>query len=199
LWKNNKNELINFLANKVKQNTVTALQAKYFSIIVDYTTDVSHIEQLSITINFVDLTDTLTKEHFLTYCQAPSSTGETLTNIILQEMSSCNLDMNSCCSQGYDNGANMIGKHKGVRTRSNNLYPRAFFSLCGCHSLNLIVGDAAKSSVKSVSLFGVLQRLYVLFSVFPKRWLLLKNHIKNLTLKEVCETSLECRIKISIC
>jgi hypothetical protein len=61
--------------------------------------------------------------------------------------------------------------------------------------LNLIVGDAAKSSVKSVSLFGVLQRLYMLFSVSPKRWLLLKNHIKNLTLKEVCETSWECRIQ----
>jgi hypothetical protein len=89
----------------------------------------------------------------------------------------------------------MIGKHKGVRTRINNLYPRAFFNPCGCHSLNLIVGDAAKSSVKSVSLFGVLQRLYILFSTSPKCWLLLKNHIKNLTLKEVCEICWECRIQ----
>jgi hypothetical protein len=72
------------LANKVKQNIVDrALQAKYFSIIVDCTPDVSHIEQLSITIRFVGLTDTSVKEHFLTHCQAPSSTGETLTNIIL--------------------------------------------------------------------------------------------------------------------
>jgi hypothetical protein len=133
------------------------------------------------------LTDTSIKEHFLTYCQAPSSTGETLTNIILQEMSSCNLDMNNRHGQGYDNGANMIGKHKEVRTRINNLNPRAFFNPCGCHSLNLI-GDAAKSSAKSVSLLGVPQRLYSLFSTSPKRWLLLKNHIKNLTLKEVCET-----------
>jgi hypothetical protein len=82
-----------------------------------------------------------------------------------------------------------------VRTRINNLYPRAFFNPCGCHSLNLIIGDAAKSSVKSVSLFGVLQRLYILFSASPKRWLLLKNHIKNLTLKEICETRWECRIQ----
>jgi hypothetical protein len=89
----------------------------------------------------------------------------------------------------------MIGKHKGVRTQINNLYPRAFFNPCGCHSLNLIVGDAAKSSVKSVSLFGVLKRLYMLFSVSPKHWVLLKKHIKNLTLKEVCETSWECRIQ----
>jgi hypothetical protein len=89
----------------------------------------------------------------------------------------------------------MMGKHKGVRTRINNLYPRAFYNPCGCHSWNLIVGDAAKSSVKSVSLFGVLQRLYILFSSSPKHWLLLKNHIKNLTLKEVCETLWECRIQ----
>jgi hypothetical protein len=63
----------------------------------------------------------------------------------------------------------MIGKHKEVRTRIDNLYPRAFLNPCGCHSLNLIVGDAAKSSVKSVSLFGVLQRLYILFSASPRR------------------------------
>jgi hypothetical protein len=61
--------------------------------------------------------------------------------------------------------------------------------------LNLIVGNTAKSSVKSVSLFGVLQRLYILFSASPKRWLLLKKHIKTLTSKEVCETRWECRIQ----
>jgi hypothetical protein len=91
---------------------------------------VSHIEQLSITIRFVDLTETSIKEHFLTYCQAPSSTGEMLTNIILQKMSSCNLDMNNCRGQRYDNGDNMIGKYKGVRTIIINLYPRAFFNPC---------------------------------------------------------------------
>jgi hypothetical protein len=77
----------------------------------------------------------------------------------------------------------MIGKHKGVRTRINNLYPGAFFNPCGCHSLNLIVGDAAKSSVKSVSLFGFLQRWYILFSASPKRWLLLKKPHQKINFK----------------
>jgi hypothetical protein len=35
-----------------------------------------------------------------------------LTNIILQEMSLCYLNMKNCHSQGYDNGANMIGKQR---------------------------------------------------------------------------------------
>jgi hypothetical protein len=35
--------------------------------------------------------------------------------------------MNNCRGQGYDNGVNMMGKLRGVRTRINNLYPRAFF------------------------------------------------------------------------
>jgi hypothetical protein len=65
------NEVINLLANKIKQNTVDrALQTKYFSIIVDCTPDVSHVEQLSITIHFADLTDISIKEHFLIYYQA---------------------------------------------------------------------------------------------------------------------------------
>lgn len=86
-------------------------------------------------------------------------------------------------------------KNKGVRSRISKLYPRAFFNPCGCHSLNLIVGDAAKSSVKSVSLFGVLQRLYILFSASTKRWAVLKTHVTNLTVKQVCETRWECCIQ----
>lgn len=32
--------------------------------------------------------------------------------------------------QGYDNGANMTGKNKGVQKHIQNLNPRAFFIPC---------------------------------------------------------------------
>lgn len=69
----------------------------------------------------------------------------------------------------------MVGVKNGVKSRILNLYPP----------------DAAKSSVKSVSLFGFLQRLFVLFSGSTKRWEVISEHIEGLSLKKVCETRWE--------
>lgn len=70
----------------------------------------------------------------------------------------------NCRSQGYDNGANMRGRNKGVQARILSQERRALFMPCGCHSLNLVVSDMAKSSTVAISLFGTIQRIYVLFS-----------------------------------
>lgn len=102
--------------------------------------------------------------------------------------------MNDCRGQGYDNGVNMIGKDKGVQARILKQFPRAFFNPCGCHSLNLVVADAVKTSVKSISLFGILQRLFVLFSASTKRWDIKKRYVKLLSLKKICETRWESKI-----
>lgn len=87
----------------------------------------------------------------------------------------------------------MTGKTKGVQARILNQNPRAFFVPCGCHSPSLVVGDAATSSVESMSLFGILQRIYVPFSASVRHWKILTDHV-NVTVKPVCETHWECRI-----
>ena len=73
--------------------------------------------------------------------------------------------------------------------------PRAFYVLCACHSYNLVISDAAKSSVVSVTLFGTIQRLFVLFSASVNRWEILCKHVKGLSLKGHCETRWESRIE----
>jgi hypothetical protein len=55
------------------------------------------------------------------------------------------LDINNVREQGYDNGSNMKGKHQGVQRRLLKLNPRAFYSACGCHSLNLTLCDVGNS------------------------------------------------------
>ena len=94
------------------------------------------------------------------------------------------LDMHYCRGQGYENGPNMMGKQNGVQSRIVKEYPRAFFNPCGCHSLNLVISDAANMSVKSVSLFGVIQRLFVFFSSSTKRWKIISKHTETLSLKK---------------
>lgn len=194
------NEFICLMGRQVKLNIAKKIKrAKYFSVIMDCTPDASHQEQTSLTIRYVDEDPAQdgpirVEESFINYRIIKQSTGESLSNLLIDEISDCGLNMEDCRGQGYDNGANMKGIHKGVQARILEEYPLATFIPCACHSLNLVISDGAKSSVKSVSLFGILQRIFVMFSASTKRWCIISDHVKGLTLKQVCETRWEARI-----
>lgn len=70
----------------------------------------------------------------------------------------------------------------------------AFFVPCGCHNYNLVLCDAAKSSVKSVTFFGVSQRLFTLFSASVNRWKILTDHLKHYSLKKLSDTRWKVKI-----
>ena len=110
-------------------------------------------------------------------------------------MSGLQLDIQDIRGQGYDNDSNMKGKHKGVQSRLLQVNPRAFYTPCGCHSLNLVLCDMANSYNKAMSFFRVVQRLYVLFSSSTKRWTILLDNVKGLTLKPLSQTRWESRIQ----
>ena len=68
---------------------------------------------------------------------------------------------------------------------------------CGSHTLNSVVCDAAKSSVQAVTFFGILQRIYNLFSSSPPRWAILKENVTDsgLTVKPLSDTRWESHIE----
>ena len=90
--------------------------------------------------------------------------------------------------QGYDNGSNMKEKHKGVQKRFIDVNPRAFYTPCGCHSLNLALCDMATTSEKAISFFGIIQRIYCLFSSSTRRWKILEDKVGGLTVKNLSDT-----------
>ncbi|KAL7164884.1 hypothetical protein ACSBR2_040723 [Camellia fascicularis] len=55
--------------------------------------------------------------------------------------------------QRYDNGSNMKGKNKGVQTKVLKVNSRAFYMMCGYHSLNLVLCDMANSCSKAKTFF----------------------------------------------
>lgn len=114
LSKDTQNELIGCIGEKVLQYMLKEIkQAKYYSIILDCTPDMSHIEQLSVIVRMVSVDDTDTptvKEHFMGFLQVESSTGESLSNLILRRLEEFNLPFEDCRGQSYDNGANMKAK-----------------------------------------------------------------------------------------
>lgn len=170
------NELIDLLSSKVISIMVSDIKlAKFFSIILDCTSDVSHTEQLSVVIRIVSLKEEPhIKEHFMGFLEAEESTGQHLASLILKRLEELKIPFEDCRGQSYDNGANMRGKNKGVQARLLEMNPRALFVPCGAHTLNLVVADAAKSSVDATGYFGILHKLYTLFSASTQRWAILK-------------------------
>ena len=97
--------------------------------------------------------------------------------------------------QDYDNRSNMKEQNKSVQKRLLEVNSRAFYTPWGCHNLNLALCNMTNSCSKVISFFGVVQRLYILFSSSTKRRDILKGHVSGLTLKSLSQTQCQSYVK----
>ncbi|XP_029466633.1 ATP-binding cassette sub-family A member 1-like [Rhinatrema bivittatum] len=196
------NELIQLLSSAIKEEILkSAHTAKYFSIILDCTPDVGHVEQMTMILRFVDTASdpdnsqpVTIKEHFLGFVPLQETTGAVMADTVLRQLEDMSLPIENLRGQGYDNGSNMKGKENGVQRRILDINPRALFVPCSAHSLNLVVSDAAKCCLEAMAFFSLVQNVYVYFSASTRRWEVLMRHVPALTVKPLSETRWESRI-----
>ena len=197
LGKRIQNEIIQLLSKNIIGKLIERIKlSKYYSIILDCTPDISHQEQMTLIIRMVNVTSDCPtiEEHFMGFIPVEESTGKALTDSLLCMLQNLGLSLQDCRGQGYDNGANMKGKNVGVQKRIRDLNPKALFVPCACHSLNLVVCDAAKSSVQALSYFGCLQRIFNLFSASTKRWAILQSCLPSQVVQRPSDTRWESKI-----
>ena len=115
----------NYICDRIKE-------AKIFSLLVDEGRDVSKVEQMSIVLQFVDVTG-LIHEHFLTFVDTASQTAEGLFNDIFKTLSKFKLDPQWIVSQCYDGAAVMSGHLSGVQSCVKDVVAHAQYALlCTC-------------------------------------------------------------------
>ena len=191
------NELIQLVASNIQEVNMAQLKkAKYYSVILDCTPDVSHEEQMSVVIRFVEcnVEDGVNiHEVFAGFLNVHDTTGEGLLEAFLKKAEKLGIDIADLRGQAYDNGANMRGKNKGVQVRMLELNKRALYVLCGVHTWNLVIADAAKSSRYATDFFGLINKIHVIFSSSPSCWDILQEHMP-LSVKGLSDTRWEARI-----
>ncbi|WOH05720.1 hypothetical protein DCAR_0625140 [Daucus carota subsp. sativus] len=123
------NEMIQLLAQEVKSILIGRVKdAKYYSVILYCTPDASSDEQMSLVLRCVNVSE------------SPIRTREFFTEF-LQDYDASGIGFDNSRGQGYDNRSNMKGNNKSVQTSLLERNPRAFYTPCACHSLNLILSD----------------------------------------------------------
>lgn len=121
LGKNIQNEIIQLLSKKINLQIISALKnAKYYSIILDCTPDISHKEQMTMIFRFVTATEGINKnekhtnvsvnEHFIDFIELHSATGLNMTNVLIQKLKDLDISIDDMRGQGYDNGSNIWSK-----------------------------------------------------------------------------------------
>ncbi|XP_067135095.1 zinc finger MYM-type protein 1-like [Centruroides vittatus] len=182
-------EFISIISKDLQLTIVNEIkEAKFYSLIIDSTPDISHVDQLTVIIRYV-LPSSI-KERFLGFLSIFSHTGEKLEKVILEFLNNIDLDITNCRGQSYDNAFNMSGKYKGLQSRIKQHIFSAHFIPCANHSLNLIGNAAAESCMEMTTFFNIVQELYVFFSSSTHRWNALQKFCKSkhLSIKPICDT-----------
>ncbi|XP_078494004.1 52 kDa repressor of the inhibitor of the protein kinase-like [Ciona intestinalis] len=171
-------------------------QSIYFSVLADETTDASHEEQLSICVRFVAEENGLhgIQENFLGFVNAPVLSGEALSNLLMETLESWGVKLAGLRGQGYDGASNMAGKFRGVQALILQKYPKAFYTHCCSHCLNLVLINGSKVPPIRKIMKNLSDTLNF-FTSSPKRLVALKGAIAVLLptashtrLKFLCET-----------
>ena len=186
------NEFISACALRVKDTILSERQkAKYFSVMVDATPDSAHVKQTTFILRYLAQNEESLAfeihERFLEFVDCNQKTGAEIAALILTILGKNSINISDCRGQGYDNGSNMSGKNIGAQACILKENPLAVFSPCGCHSLNLTGSHAAECVKEAVTFFGIVQKLYNLFSSSPQRWEILQTEI-GCSLHNLCHT-----------
>ena len=181
-------------AGTVIQNKILdkVSEAKFFSLLVDETTDLSKEEQMTICLRYVS--DNKIREDFIDYVSVDDMTGEGLANAILSRLRQCPIDLSCMVGQGYDGASAMSGMFNGVQAIVRKQLPAAVYVHCSSHCLNLTLSTACKlPQIRNAN--GIVGEVADFFSRSAKRATLFRSCVEELApdmkrkkLVQLCET-----------
>ena len=201
------NEIIDVIGGLIQKRIVNEItdNSDCFSILADETQDITTIEQLSLCLrytvggsvveNFVGFKD-LYEDFELDFdalnsdeVPEPKLTGKKIGSAIVEMVESLGLDINKCCGQGYDGARVMSSELAGASGYILEKNPRALYTHCVAHCLNLAVIDSCKQQ-DIRNMMGTIREVSSFFNASAKRNKILKGAIAHIFTEEGVQRSL---------
>ena len=138
------NEIIKIMGLQVLREITKNVQGSPFlTVMIDETTDITNREQVTLVIRWVT-EDLQVHEEFIGLYTVHSIDAATLTSVIKDVFIRMNLSIHKLRGQCYDGAAAMSGHKIGVAKQICDLEPRAIYTHCYGHALNLAACDTLK-------------------------------------------------------
>ena len=188
------NDIIEVLGTYIQDKIVAEInEAGAFSLLADEASDSSNKEQLPLVLRFVDKERNV-REFFGFYECEDGVTGQAIATLILKPVQELGLSMDFDKGQCYDGAGNMSGPCNGAAAIVRRQYPKAIYTHCMAHHLNLSVVSACKmQNVRNM--FDTVGEVTRSFEYSPKKEALLVQKLKDVCpesrrhkLLDVCKT-----------
>ncbi|XP_022895247.1 zinc finger MYM-type protein 1-like [Olea europaea var. sylvestris] len=173
-------EILNIMANKVRQRIRGEIGNAIFSILVDEARDEFSQEQMAIILRFVRSNGILT-EHFFAIKSVSGTTSLNLKNQISDVLVRFDLQVQNMRGQGYDGANNMRGSWNGLHELFLKDCPYAYYVHCFAHRLQLTLISATRDVSDINSFFSHLDSVINMITSSPKRI----NELKSAQRKEI--------------
>jgi hypothetical protein len=163
------NEVIMVMALKIlRQIAATLHESQFYTIMVDETADVSNKEQVVICIRWVSKNFDV-HEEFIGLYVVDKIDAQTLVAVIKDVLHRLNISVVKLRGQCYDGAASMAGSRSGVAKMILNEEPRALYTHCYGHALNLACGDTIKRSKIMKDALDIVYEISKLIKKSPRR------------------------------
>ena len=134
------NEVVELMAHTVLRGITSPIRGRKFTVMVDETTDSSIREQCATVLYWVD-DDLMPHEDFIGLHDTPSANASNIVTIIRDVLLHLCISLDDCRGQCYDRASVMQGVCNGVATQILQIQPKALYTHCYGHSLNLACQD----------------------------------------------------------
>ena len=139
LFPRTQNEIISDIGYDVVRAKIISevKKARFYSIMADEVS--SHNEEhLPLCLRFVDENSEI-REEFIAFLKLKRVRAVDITNAIVSCLEGLGLSFNELRGQGYDGASTMSGEKSGVQKRIREKQPKALYTHCAGHSLNLVM------------------------------------------------------------
>ena len=138
------NEMVKIMAVQILRKIAASLHTTpFYTVMADETTDMSNREQVVVCLRWVSDKFEV-HEEFIGLHVVASIDANTLVSVIKDVLLRLNLSLNKVRGQCYDGAATMAGLRTGVAKQLSQDEPRAVYTHCYGHALNLACGDTIR-------------------------------------------------------